>query len=161
MRRITCTAVLLSTAILLSGCNNGLYKSSSQIYGSLTQHGYEDIHIQFDRDATKVRPSEYKQLEELSKAMHSIELDGRVYMLIGHTDSSGSDSYNKSLSKRRAQSVKNYLVKEHGINGADLYTTGKGEEELLVSPEKNDYDSSLNRRVQVRLTSKNEAMASR
>jgi outer membrane protein OmpA-like peptidoglycan-associated protein len=52
-------------------------------------------------------------------------------VIVGHTDSSGSDGYNEALSKRRATAVKGALV---GLGIADdkISTSGKGETELMV-----------------------------
>jgi OOP family OmpA-OmpF porin len=52
-------------------------------------------------------------------------------VIVGHTDSSGSDSYNEALSLRRAAAVKGALV-GLGIEDAKITANGKGESELLV-----------------------------
>ena len=52
-------------------------------------------------------------------------------VIIGHTDSSGSDAYNEALSLRRATAVKGALV-NLGIAEEKISPTGKGETELLV-----------------------------
>jgi outer membrane protein OmpA-like peptidoglycan-associated protein/opacity protein-like surface antigen len=52
-------------------------------------------------------------------------------IIIGHTDSSGSDAYNEALSLRRATAVKGALV-SLGIAEDKISPTGKGETELLV-----------------------------
>ena len=52
-------------------------------------------------------------------------------LIIGHTDSSGLDSYNEALSLRRAAAVKSALV-NLGIEDGKISSTGKGEAELLV-----------------------------
>jgi outer membrane protein OmpA-like peptidoglycan-associated protein/opacity protein-like surface antigen len=52
-------------------------------------------------------------------------------VIIGHTDSSGSDAYNEALSLRRATAVKGALV-NLGIAEDKISPTGKGETELLV-----------------------------
>ena len=44
----------------------------------------------------------------------------------GHTDNVGSEAYNLDLSKRRAESVKNYLVENLGIDPARLSAAGYG-----------------------------------
>ncbi|MDH3628196.1 MAG: OmpA family protein [Acidobacteriota bacterium] len=44
----------------------------------------------------------------------------------GHTDSSGADSYNQTLSEARARAVLDYLV-EHGVSAASLSAKGYGE----------------------------------
>ncbi len=49
----------------------------------------------------------------------------------GHTDSQGSDSSNQTLSDRRANSVRDYLIKK-GIDGSRLKATGFGESKPIA-----------------------------
>jgi len=73
----------------------------------------------------------------------------------GHTDSSGADSYNQTLSERRAKAVTSYLV-NRGVASARLNTVGYGE----TSPKyTNDTDAgrAQNRRVESIITA-NEKM---
>ena len=51
--------------------------------------------------------------------------------LQGHTDSSGADAYNLDLSRRRAESVLNYLVAQ-GVSGTQLEARGFGESEPIA-----------------------------
>ena len=64
----------------------------------------------------------------------------------GHTDSVGSDEYNRALSLRRAQAVKNWLVQK-GIDGNRLKTIGKGETEP-VSSNNTSAGRAENRRIE-------------
>ncbi len=84
------------------------------------------MHINFDLDKTAIKP-EYES--ELARAAAFIQKHRDVpYILVaGHTDSLGSDSYNKDLSMRRAQAVVDYLVSEHGIDRKRLVARGYGE----------------------------------
>jgi outer membrane protein OmpA-like peptidoglycan-associated protein len=67
--------------------------------------------------------------------------------IIGHTDSDGDDAANLELSKRRAQSVKDALTKEFGIDASRMETDGKGESQ---PSDKNDTapGKANNRRVE-------------
>lgn len=65
----------------------------------------------------------------------------------GHTDSTGTDSYNMGLSKRRADSVMNYLSSK-GVSSSRMRTVGKGESSP-VAPNDNAAGRRLNRRVEV------------
>jgi OmpA-OmpF porin, OOP family len=47
--------------------------------------------------------------------------------IVGHTDSDGDEKANLDLSKRRAESVKQMLIKEFSIDAARMKTDGKGE----------------------------------
>src|SRR5215212_5003128 len=76
-------------------------------------------------------------------------------VIIGHTDSKGSDSYNQNLSERRANSV-SYYLRNHNISAARVTVKGMGETDPVAS---NDTDEgrSLNRRVEFVITA-NEKM---
>ncbi|MDT0617773.1 OmpA family protein [Salinisphaera sp. P385] len=67
--------------------------------------------------------------------------------LVGHTDSSGSDSYNQKLSERRASAVASYLSSK-GVNSSRMATWGRGESEPIAT---NDTEAgrSRNRRVDI------------
>jgi outer membrane protein OmpA-like peptidoglycan-associated protein len=68
-------------------------------------------------------------------------------IIVGHTDSNGSDSYNMTLSERRAAAAVNYLV-GRGVSRARLRGAGRGETEPVAN---NDTDAGRqkNRRVEV------------
>ncbi len=52
-------------------------------------------------------------------------MEPKKVLIVGHTDSKGSDDYNDKLSKRRAASVKSWLSK-NGVTSS-MVTEGKGE----------------------------------
>jgi outer membrane protein OmpA-like peptidoglycan-associated protein len=52
-------------------------------------------------------------------------------LITGHTDTVGSHSYNQGLSERRADSVKDEMVRE-GMDGSDISTVGKSFDDPLV-----------------------------
>ena len=68
-------------------------------------------------------------------------------VIVGHTDSNGSDTYNMSLSERRANAAVNYLV-SRGVDRSRLRAAGRGETEPVAS---NDTDAGRqqNRRVEM------------
>lgn len=85
-------------------------------------------HILFDFDKANIRSDAQIELEKLLTVMHKYpDLNIEIR---SHTDSRGSDVYNKSLSGRRAQSTMAYLI-EHGIDEQRLKANGFGEERLL------------------------------
>lgn len=67
--------------------------------------------------------------------------------LEGHTDSVGSDAYNKDLSQRRADSVKEYLA-SRGISESRMQATGYGEEQPIASNSTRE-GRAENRRVEL------------
>ncbi|MEZ4800641.1 MAG: OmpA family protein [Flavobacteriales bacterium] len=101
--------------------------------------------ILFDVASDKIKPESFGTLKDIAKVLTE-NPDVKV-KIIGHTDSDGEDSKNLDLSKRRAASVKDALVKEFNIDAKRLETDGKGESEPV---DKNDtpVGKANNRRVE-------------
>lgn len=59
----------------------------------------------------------------------------RTVRLVGHADRIGTEEYNQDLSLRRASSVSDYLVQNHGIVAQSIEIAGKGESQPLVGCE--------------------------
>ena len=105
--------------------------------------------IYFDFNKATIKPESRPALEDAAKILNdnpTIRVE-----IQGHTDSKGSDSYNLTLSDRRAASVVLYLVQNLGIDRSRLTSRGYGESMPIAT---NDTDSgrSLNRRVEFAVT---------
>jgi outer membrane protein OmpA-like peptidoglycan-associated protein len=105
-----------------------------------------DLEINFDYNSASVSPNAEPQLHSLGKALTSSDLAGSVFMLGGHTDAKGTDGYNQSLSERRAETVKKFLMENYKIPAESLVSAGYGEADLK---NKADPNAAENRRVQV------------
>ena len=77
----------------------------------------------------------------------TLNMPGPVVEVAGHTDSTGSDSYNQALSERRAGSVSQYLQSQ-GIDGRRLITIGLGES-MPVADNTTNAGRQANRRVEI------------
>lgn len=108
--------------------------------GKLVTYG-----IYFDVNKDVVKPESYGTLKEIATILNEVP-DVKV-KIAGHTDSDGADAANLDLSKRRAASVKNELVKSFGVNGDRLITDGMGESQP-VAPNDTPVNKALNRRVE-------------
>jgi outer membrane protein OmpA-like peptidoglycan-associated protein len=75
------------------------------------------------------------------------EYNKTVIEVAGHTDSSGSDQYNQTLSQRRAQAVASYLTSQ-GVQGGRLITVGAGEAHPIASND-TEQGRAANRRVEL------------
>ena len=100
--------------------------------------------INFDTNKFKVLPESEWILE---KARASMEAHPDATIVIsGHTDSVGSDEANRTLSQKRAQAVKDWLV-ARGINANRMKVVGKGELEPMATNETED-GKAQNRRIE-------------
>ncbi len=70
--------------------------------------------------------------------------------IVGHTDSTGSVSYNQQLSERRAEAVGNYLA-QSGVMRNRLYMTGSGPHQPVAS-NATEEGRAQNRRVEITLS---------
>ena len=70
--------------------------------------------------------------------------------IVGHTDSTGSDKHNQTLSEKRAEKVKSMLV-EDGVPADRLSASGKGES-MPVASNKTKAGRAENRRIEVELS---------
>ena len=100
--------------------------------------------VEFDFDSAELQDSSFAELQRL-RAFLSQNPDVKI-ALQGHTDASGSDLYNQSLSEQRAKSVFTYLV-EQGIKAERLSYKGFGEANP-VKDNDSDEGRSRNRRVE-------------
>ena len=82
--------------------------------------------IEFDLNSDKILPS---NTPILNNAVSYINSSTGSYNVIGATDTRASDAYNQKLSERRANSVKNYLIK-NGVESSKLNAVGRGEKDL-------------------------------
>ena len=102
--------------------------------------------INFDFDSSDIRSESYSLLNEFGKALKSGLADA-VFLVAGHTDSTGSSEYNQMLSERRASAVAEYLMARHGIESRRLIMKGYGETKPIASDDTEE-SRSLNRRVE-------------
>ncbi len=80
--------------------------------------------ILFDTNKATIRQESYSAIQSMIDIMN--EYKTANFLIEGHTDSSGRDSYNLELSKKRAAAVKNYLS-SRGVDGSRLMSQGYGE----------------------------------
>ena len=92
-------------------------------------------------------------LKELPKAVAFVKkYPGAKIQLDGYTDSTGPDAYNMKLSERRAAAVKDYLIKEAGVDSSKITAVGHGKADP-VADNKTAEGRAENRRVEVSILS--------
>lgn len=86
------------------------------------------INFEVDKaDIPEVNKAVLDRAVEIMKKVPDMQL-----MIIGHTDSDADDAYNKELSQRRADAVKEYLVSK-GVDASKLTTKGMGEADPIAT----------------------------
>ncbi len=101
--------------------------------------------VTFATNSSDLKPAFFNVLNSVSKVL--VEFNQTVVEVAGHTDSTGSDAYNQSLSERRANSVAAYL-RSQSIDGQRLLTLGVGEQ-WPVADNSTDSGRRANRRVEI------------
>lgn len=99
----------------------------------------------FDVDSAAMKPGAHDEMFRVAKVLN--DYPQTTLLVAGHTDSTGTEAYNQTLSERRAEVVKNSLASS-GVNPARIRTIGYGESRPVAG---NDTESGrqLNRRVEI------------
>ncbi len=108
--------------------------------------------ILFGFDSTTIQPAGRSNLATLSSNLEKYP-DSNV-LIVGHTDSVGADTYNMTLSQRRAESAASYL-RQQGVDASRIRTEGRGEIEP-VADNSTDAGRQENRRVEVAIFANEE-----
>lgn len=103
--------------------------------------------VTFDTDQSAIRSSFYPVLNSVTLVLK--EYPKTIIEVLGHTDSTGSDTYNLQLSKDRASSVAAYLAAQ-GIDQRRLLSQGFGKR-APIADNSTPEGRQANRRVELRL----------
>ncbi|PCJ07733.1 MAG: flagellar motor protein MotB [Rhodobacteraceae bacterium] len=116
---------------------------AAEEYEPVERQSQVNVQISFDFDSAALRTDQQPKLVNMCKSMQLLE--GTVFQIIGHTDSSGSATYNERLSLLRAQEVRRHLISACGIDETMLKAIGMGE----TAPfDGDDPRADINRRVE-------------
>jgi outer membrane protein OmpA-like peptidoglycan-associated protein len=124
---------------LKEGTANGIANSLSDV-GKAIIYG-----IHFATDKADINPDSQATLKQLLAAIQSAK-NGKIEVS-GYTDSTNTDAYNVSLSKRRAKAVVDWLL-SNGLPASRITSEGYGEAQP-VADNATEQGRALNRRVEV------------
>ena len=122
---------------------NGCPKPQSA-YAEEATGALKDILFNFNK--ATLRPESNDKLNQAAEVIKSS--NGGKFLLTGHTDKKGSDSYNLDLSRRRAASVVQAL-EARGVNTNQLKSKGVGERDAVVPESASDAERMKDRKVVV------------
>ncbi len=101
--------------------------------------------VTFATDSSDLNPAFFEVLKSVGKVVK--EFDQTIVEVAGHTDSTGSDTYNQNLSERRASTVSQYF-QSRGISNQRMIIVGMGES-MPVADNANTTGRQANRRVEI------------
>jgi outer membrane protein OmpA-like peptidoglycan-associated protein len=111
-----------------------------------TQHvSAADLRLNFQRGSAELTPDGEANARNFALALKDPRLSGQDFLIIGHTDATGSAEVNLRLSEARAEAVKAFLVSQ-GIAADRLQAKGVGSQDLAVP---SDPRAGANRRVEI------------
>jgi outer membrane protein OmpA-like peptidoglycan-associated protein len=104
------------------------------------------VEVQFDPDASTIRPESYQTLGRIADALCHSTLLRSGFLIVGRTDATGKREYNLTLSQKRADSIRDALVNTFKISSKRLQAVGLGEEQLQDAARPT---AAINQQVQV------------
>ncbi|WP_019955856.1 OmpA family protein [Yoonia vestfoldensis] len=102
--------------------------------------------VLFAVDSTDLRPEAQEALNASAQDIAAADLSR--FRVVGHTDSTGRDDYNLTLSQGRALSVRDYLAAQPALSGVAIVAEGRGEAEPIADNETEE-GRTRNRRVEI------------
>lgn len=102
--------------------------------------------VSFDTGRADIKPQMRRVLDEVGRTIDREDRSVRL-TIVGHTDSTGSDTINDPLSLERAEAVRRYLV-TRGVDGSRIVVQGMGSRQPVASNTTED-GRARNRRVEI------------
>ncbi len=111
-----------------------------------------DSGILFDTGKADLKPAARTNLQGLATSLQNNPQTN--ILIVGHTDNTGTESYNMDLSVRRAEAVKSFIV-ANNVSPARLSTEGRGETEPIAD-NSTDSGRAQNRRVELAIVANDQ-----
>ena len=145
-------------AVIGSQMDKQAKELEEELEGAQVERVGEGIQITFDSailfgfDSAEVKAEAKDNLTSLAASLQ--EYPNTEVMIIGHTDATGPEEYNQTLSERRAAAARAVLI-DRGVSASRVGTQGLGEFEPIASNETAD-GRAQNRRVEVAIFASEE-----
>lgn len=113
--------------------NNGCPIAAAPVVNNTSVTAIEEINkdfegIEFALNKDIIRPQSFEKLNHAADVIKTLD-NSSQFLVVGATDTRGSDEYNQKLSQRRAAAVVKYLVSK-GVSASMLIPEGRGEKDL-------------------------------
>ena len=117
-------------------------KYAEQITEAVSSKSYK---IEFETGSSDIKQGSYRLLDEIFES--AVVAEGLKVGVYGHTDNKGSDDINVPLSQKRAEAVRNYLLRK-GLKQNQIEAKGYGSQKPIAE-NSTDAGRSKNRRVEI------------
>jgi outer membrane protein OmpA-like peptidoglycan-associated protein len=107
--------------------------------------------LNFDFSKADIKPGSFGELDRWADILKQYKFKAKIE---GHTDNVGDDAGNLTLSQRRADAARNYLISK-GCNADDIQAIGFGEKQP-ISVNTTDEGRAINRRVVIQIRQENK-----
>ena len=145
-RTVTAASLRQMAAASLNDPSRASRTNRAPLSDLLEKQAQITIAIQFDYNSARIRPDSFQAVGLMADSLYHPYLQGYRFLVVGHTDGTGSREYNLKLSQQRADAIREALINPFGIAPARIEAVGLGEEQLLKPAEPAAAD---NRRVQL------------
>jgi OOP family OmpA-OmpF porin len=140
-------SVFLILVSALAGC---AHQEKNRVQDKMT------LHILFDYNKVMIKESSYSELKEGISFVK--RYPGSRIEIAGHTDNIGTPQYNQTLSEKRAAAVREYLIREGGVEPAKISSVGYRDLYPVAPNQKSDGRDNpdgraQNRRVEINILS--------
>lgn len=141
-----CPGTKLGATVDSDGCRmEELKKEATGVAKEMFEKGRATIKVEFDFNKADIKPQYHQEIKKFADVMQNYP-DLKV-VIEGNTDITGKKAQNQELSKKRAESVKKYLVEKFGVEESRLTTRGLGGSRPIASNKTKD-GRKQNRRVE-------------
>jgi outer membrane protein OmpA-like peptidoglycan-associated protein len=145
-RTITAASLRQMAAASLKDPSRANRANRAPLSDQLEKQAQITIAIQFDYNSARIRPDSFQAVGLMADSLYHPYLQGYRFLVVGHTDGTGSREYNLKLSQQRADAIREALINPFGIAATRIEAVGLGEEQLLKPAEP---AAAENRRVQL------------
>jgi outer membrane protein OmpA-like peptidoglycan-associated protein len=128
------------------GATRGICVGTDEECNQAAKPAAFDVLVNFEKNSATLTDDAIANLSEVAAALADPRLSGAKFLIEGHTDASGAETYNQRLAERRATAVEEFL-KSKGVSESQMSALGMGE----LSPRVPDPFDPINRRVEMRL----------
>ncbi|MFN3275580.1 MAG: OmpA family protein [Paracoccus sp. (in: a-proteobacteria)] len=140
----------ISNALRLSGQRDQFYAENPFLQDWEVRFGDSlRVTVEFATGKAEIQPGGFGVLDGAAQALNAPGADNYVFLIEGHTDSTGTDAVNLPLSHARADAIREHFIRRAAIAPERLQTVGHGPR-IPLATNATESGKQTNRRVEIR-----------